>query len=210
MTVTDRATDLITVREFYALVEDGQKADLIDGVTYLASPDTLKNDRLTGFLSWLIGGYAEARDLGEVFGSRFAFVLSPIRAPEPDIAFVGRQRMHLVHEHGMEGGPDVAVEVISTDSARRDRVEKKRLYEDAGVTEYWLIDPLKRRADFFRLAGRRYGLVELEAGHIFHSVALAGFFLDTEWLFATPPPKAGQKLREILASGKKRARNRAR
>ena len=46
-----KAEDLITVEQFYALVEDGQKADLIDGVIYMASPDTLTSDQLAGFIS---------------------------------------------------------------------------------------------------------------------------------------------------------------
>lgn len=193
------ATDLITVEQFYALVHDGQKADLIDGVIYMASPDTMVNDQIAGFLSRLIGGYIEARNLGgRVFGSRFAFTLSPIRAPEPDVAFVSQARLHLVHSHGMKGGPDVAVEVVARDSRQRDYQEKKQLYQDAGVSEYWLIDPLQRRAEFYRLASGLYELAPFEQNRLFRSTALPGFYLDVEWLFADPLPKAYEKLQEIL------------
>src|SRR5262247_4456883 len=106
-------SDLVTVEEFYCLVPDGQKADLIDGVIYLASPDTRRSDRLGGFIKFLMQGYAAVQGLGEVYGSRFAFELSQFRAPEPDAAFVCTERLHLVSERRMVGGPDIAVEIVS-------------------------------------------------------------------------------------------------
>ncbi len=45
------ASDLVTVEDFYDLVPDGQKADLIDGVIYTASPDSLCANELTLFCS---------------------------------------------------------------------------------------------------------------------------------------------------------------
>ena len=192
-------SDLVTVEEFYCLVPDGQKADLLDGVIYMASPDTRRSDRLGGFIKVLLQGYAEIRGLGEVYGSRFAFELSQFRAPEPDVAFVRTARLHLVSERRMVGGPDIAVEIVSRDSRQRDYGEKKQLYAEAGVSEYWIVDPLQRRVEFHRLHAGRYELVPLEHNHIFRSGVLEGFWLDVEWLLTDPLPKAYEKLQEIVA-----------
>ena len=192
-------SDLVTVEEFYGLVPDGQKADLIDGVIYMASPDTRRSDRLGGFIKFLLQGYAEAQGSGEVYGSRFAFELSQFRAPAPDVAFVRTERLHLVSERRMVGGPDIAVEIVSRDSRQRDYGEKKQLYAEAGVTEYWIIDPIQRRVEFHRLDAGRYALVPLEHNRIFRSAVLEGFWLDIEWLLTEPLPKAYEKLQEILA-----------
>ncbi len=200
MTGSDAATDLINVEQFYALVEDGQKADLIDGVIYMASPETLRQNRLTGFIWQILAQYCELKDLGEVFGSRFAFILSPHRAPEPDVAVVRKERLHLVQEHGMEGGPDIAVEIVSRDSRHRDTVDKRRLYQEAGVSEYWLIDPVKREAVFLRLKDGQYEAVALEEGRIFRSTVLPGFFLELDWLFGPQPPKVKDALRAITGA----------
>jgi Uma2 family endonuclease len=202
----ERAADLVTVEDFYALVEDGQKADLIDGVIYMASPDSYVDDQLAGFLSSLMRGFAEAHDLGKVFGSRFAFRLSPLRAPEPDVAFVKQDRLGLVDARGMNGGPDVAVEVVSHDSRSRDYGEKKRLYEDAGVAEYWIVDPGQRRAEFYRLEQALYRLTPLDHNRVFRSQALHGFWLDVEWLFVGELPKTSEKLAEILVRTRKTPR----
>ena len=192
-------SDLVTVEEFYCLVPDGQKADLIDGVIYMASPDTRRSDRLGGFIKFLMQGYAAVQGLGEVYGSRFAFELSQFRAPEPDAAFVRTERLHLVSERRMVGGPDIAVEIVSRESRQRDYGEKKQLYAEAGVSEYWIIDPLQRRVEFHRLRAGRYEPVPLEQNRIFRSAVLEGFWLDVEWLLAEPLPNEYQKLQEMLA-----------
>jgi Uma2 family endonuclease len=136
------------MEEFFGLIPDGLKADLIDGVIYMASPDTRRRDRLGGWIKFLLQGYAAVKGLGEVYGSRFAFTLSEFRAPEPDVAFVRTERLSLVEERAMTGGPDIAVEIVSRDSRQRDYGEKKQLYAEAGVTEYWIIDPSNNAANF--------------------------------------------------------------
>ena len=190
----------VTFDEFVALVQDGQKADLINGVIYMASPETLTQNRLTGFLWSLMLAYCELKDLGQVFGSRFAFILSHHRAPEPDVAFVRKERLHLVQERGMEGAPDVVVEIVSRDSRHRDLVKKRRLYQEAGVSEYWVVDPIKKQVLFLRLKDGWYQPEELEQGHILRSGTLPGFFLDANWLFGPRLPRVQDALRQITGA----------
>ncbi len=191
--------DRVTVSEFYRLVPDGQKADLIDGVIYMASPDTDRSNDLTVFVGFLVRGYNSAKKLqGRVFLSRFSYRLTKYRVPEPDVGYVRRERVHLITRREMKGAPDLAVEIVSRDSVTRDYRDKKALYEEAGVSEYWIIDPLKQRVQFFRLQNGRYELVPLEAGHIFRSEVLPGFWLDVNWLLAEPLPDDYECLQEIL------------
>ena len=198
MAKTYSERDLVTVDDFFALVHDGQKADLIDGVIYMASPDSKRNDKLGGFIKFLMQGFCAVRGLGEVLGSRFAFELSQRRAPEPDVAFVSTARLHLLDETRMKGAPDIAVEIVARETRTRDYFEKKNLYEAAGVREYWIIDPLQLRAEFYRLEDGQYRLVPLEQNRIFRSEILEGFRLDVEWLFVDKLPNEFEKLQEIL------------
>jgi Uma2 family endonuclease len=192
---------------FRAIVSDGAKADLIDGVIYMASPDTRLNNTLNGLIFRLISGYIEARGIeGFVFFSRFACRLSEFRAPEPDVGYVRPERAHLVAENEMQGGPDIAVEIVSRDSRERDYREKLQLYQEAGVSEYWLVDPLQRRVDFYGLQDGRYVLLPLEANRIYRSTVIPGFWLNVDWLHARPVPAAYGCLEEILRNSAKRPR----
>lgn len=195
---TPTTQERYTVKHFYRLVPDGQKADLIDGVIYMASPDSTESDDINVFLICLIKVYVDYKNLGRVSASRFAYKLDEYNAPEPDVAFVRRERLDLIHETGMTGPPDLAIEIVAQESEGRDYEVKKQLYEATGVQEYWIIDPPGMNVEFYRLVGGEYERMPLEDGEIFRSDALAGFWLDVNWLFARPMPSAYAKLREIL------------
>jgi Uma2 family endonuclease len=194
--------DLVTADKFHAFAE-GRKADLIDGVIYIAPPDLLRNNDVNMFMLCLLRGYVAAKEFGgKVLASKYPFALTEICALEPDVAYVRAERLHMAEEWAMQGGPDIAVEIVSRDSRTRDYVEKKQLYLDAGVPEYWLIDTLARRCEFFELIDGRYEPIALENNRIFKSLALRGFWLDVEWLLAEPLANDFACLQQILATAK--------
>jgi len=197
---SDSSTDLVTVEEFFRLVPDGQKADLIDGVIYMASPDSRRANDLTGFVFYLLKGFDGSKGVGGgVQVNRYAFELTAYRAPEPDVAYIRPERIGLAGERAMKGGPDIAVEIVSRESRHRDYGEKRGLYEQAGVEEYWIIDPLQQRVEFLVLHEGRYQLAALEENRRFRSRVLPGFWIDVDWLLADPLPNAVSCLSAILA-----------
>jgi Uma2 family endonuclease len=187
-----------TVEDFYRLAPDGTKADLLHGYIYKAVPDTAQSDALTHLVHFLLQGYADAKDAGRVTGSRFAYRLTERDAPEPDVAFVSKARLGTVERLGGREAPDIAVEVVSRDSRGRDYGRKLRLYERAGVREYWLLDPLRGEVHFYRLQDGKFVEAPGEAG-IYRSLALPGFWVRVEWLLADPAPRAFACLQEVLA-----------
>jgi Uma2 family endonuclease len=191
--------DLVTVEDFYALVSNGQKADLLDGVIYMASPDSIRSNKLTRFVCTLMTVYSAAKRLGgEVFVNRVAYRLSKRTAPEPDVGYVGPERAHLIRRGDVRGGPDVAVEIVSRDSIDRDYRIKLRKYQRAGVQEYWIIDPIQKKVTFLRLHNGRYRRVTLEGRNIFRSEVLPGFWLDRRWLLTQALPNEYDCLQAIL------------
>ena len=74
----------------------------------------------------------------------------------PDLVVVGAERRGLVSARGVEGSPDLVVEVLSPSSIQRDTVWKRLLHERAGVCEYWLVDIEARAVEVLVLKGSAY------------------------------------------------------
>jgi Uma2 family endonuclease len=186
--------------EFCVLVKEGQKADLIDGVIYMASPDNTDANDLLMWIGSLMHFFVDAFDLGRVYASRVAFRLSDYESPEPDLAVVLKNRLHVVRRGFIKGRPDLALEIVSPDSVERDYVLKRAQYQEAKVPEYWIVDEMKQKMILLRL-GRdgEYREQRLRQGALY-STALPGFWLRPEWLWRKPRPKKTDILGQILAS----------
>ncbi|MCM2270605.1 MAG: Uma2 family endonuclease [Thermoanaerobaculia bacterium] len=116
--------------------------------------------------------------------------LAPHSVVQPDLVYVGAERAAIVKEH-VEGAPDLVVEVLSPGSARRDLGEKLRLYAEAGVAEYWIVDPAVRTFEFLLRRDGAFSLRLPEAG-VYRASAIVGFELDVEafWRDLPEPPRA--------------------
>jgi Uma2 family endonuclease len=188
----------ITFEEFVKMVPDGLKADLLDGVIYMASPDNTDAADLNMWLSTLIYSFVELHQLGKVYVSRVAYRLGPKRGPEPDIGFVPKEWESTRRRGFINGPPGLAIEIVSPDSVGRDYIQKRAIYERSRVPEYWIIDPDKKQATFLALHGGRYEAIK-PVDHIFSSKSLLGFRLDERWLWKTPRPRVHDVLRWMEA-----------
>src|SRR5262249_376737 len=98
-----------------------------------------------------------------------------------------------------EGGPDLAVEIVSPDSVDRDYVKKRALYERSGVDEYWIVDEVEQRVILLRLDAKgKYREVKHQKG-VLRSKVLPAFWLRPEWLWQGRRAKKSSALAEILA-----------
>jgi Uma2 family endonuclease len=191
-------SDCYTFDDFCAIVVDGQKADLINGVIHVTSPDNTSAGYLFSWLCTLLFSYTSTRELGRVYGSRVAFRLDKANGPEPDLAVVLTRHYHRIKPGRVEGPPDLAMEIVSPESVERDYDAKRKLYEQHGVPEYWIIDEEERKVTVFRLDGRgKYRVVRPRKG-VYHSQVLTGFWLDPRWLWQDPLPNVVHVLQLIL------------
>jgi Uma2 family endonuclease len=128
------------------------------------------------------------RALGRVLGSSQGYELPSGDTLEPDAAFISHARWVAgpppVAGHFLRIVPDLAVEILSPSTARRDRGVKVDAYRENGVREYWLVDPATRTVAVIDLEGRgpRSGTV-VERGTV-PSLVLPGLGLEVAPLFA--------------------------
>ena len=163
-------------------------AEWVDGEVIVKPSETSRHQDLVVFLSTSISVWIEERDLGWTL-SRFQIKLAPnLPGREPDFFFVRHASPAKLHTYYLEGPADLTVEIASLKSRARDRGEKFYEYEQAGVKEYWLIDPEREQAEFYLLDERGvYQAVPLDDG-VFRSEVLEGLGLDTSWLWQEPLP----------------------
>jgi Uma2 family endonuclease len=187
-----------TYEDFCWRVGEDQKADLIDGVIYMASPENTDANEMFVWLITLMELFVEEHQLGRIYGSRVATRFGKKTAPEPDIVFVSKNHLHRVKRGGVEGPPDIAVEIVSPDSIDRDYNLKRQKYEAAGVPEYWIIDEIEETITLLRLgADGKYREVKPKKGE-YQSTVLKGFWLRPEWLFHLPRPRKLKALQMLL------------
>ena len=120
---------------------------------------------------------------------------------EPDILFIANKNLDRLSEDRFVGPPDLIVEIVSADSTQHDRRDKFNEYHEAGVPEYWIIDPRrnKQRADFYILNKQgQYDLFATEENKRMESHILPGFWLKPEWL---SEPGADPQLRFYEMAG---------
>ena len=186
---------------YVALFPEGMKGDLINGEAVIDMSITVVHEQIVGFLIQLLGLFVQDRNLGIVLGSRTTMKVDDENGYEPDVLFIRADRLGILDVKDAKQAVDVAVEVISPTSGKRDRETKFEGYQRIGVPEYWLIDPIRRSATFFRLdAEGRYRAVPLADG-VFESETVPGFRLDPEALFADPMPPVLPLLLALLADG---------
>jgi Uma2 family endonuclease len=191
-------TGVYTFEDFCRLVKEDEKADLIDGVIYMASPDNTEANDLFVWLLALIFDFVEFGELGKVFGSRVAYRLNGSNSPEPDIGFVRRERLHLVRKGYVNGPPDLAMEIVSPESVERDYQKKRNQYEEAGVSECWIIDEELRKVTLLSLDEKgRFREVRPRKG-VLRSRVLPGFWLRPEWLWEETRPRKMDALKQLL------------
>ena len=178
----------VTFEEYLEWDSESGYVEWVDGeIVFLPNP-TLQHQEVLGFLLVLLIGFNAKHDLGTIVQTPFAMKLSSLnRSRVPDILFVSKERESLFEKNYLAGAADVAVEVISPGTGRTDRGDKYFEHEVSGIKEYWLIDPERQHAEFYRLgADKLYHVAELQAGNIFRSETISGFWLRVDWLWNKP------------------------
>lgn len=147
---------VLTYEDYCALPDDGKRYEIIAGDLHVAPSPGRSHQRVAGNLFIVLKTFVEGHGLGEVYIAPFDVILEETSVVVPDLLFVARERVGFVTDHGVRGAPDLIVEILSPGTARRDRVEKAKLYARHGVRHYWLADPEARILEVYELGEGQY------------------------------------------------------
>lgn len=187
----------MSYEEFLAWAGENVHAEWVDGKVILMSPTSNLHQQLVGFLYQLLAMFVQFRQLGRVYMAPFQMKLPQSSGREPDLIFVKQENLSRLKNTYLDGPADLVIEIISPESIGRDRGDKFYEYEAGGVPEYWLLDPLTQRSEFYQLGeDGRYQLIQLrDSAH--YAYVLSGFWLKPAWLWQDPLPSPLRILAEI-------------
>lgn len=145
-----------TARDYYATPE-GIRVELIDGQFYNMASPSRAHQRILMELAYMIQRYIRTNNgKCEVYPAPFSVKLKKRRSDivEPDITVICDKSK--LTKRGCEGAPDWIIEIVSPSDPGHDYITKLNLYHEAGVREYWIVDPSVKRVHVYRLEKKNF------------------------------------------------------
>jgi Uma2 family endonuclease len=175
----------ITVKELFEMeLEEGYFYELLNGIIVKKQAPSPQHQEASGNIYAALHAFVKTNQLGKCYAAPIDVFFDHHNNAQPDILFIKKDRQFIITKNGIEGHPDLTVEVISPSSVRHDKVTKKALYLTFGVSEYWLVDPLYHTVEVYVLKNNDYVLTStaVEFGEV-ESLVLEGFKMEIKSIF---------------------------
>lgn len=139
--------------------DENMRGEVINGEAFMMAPPSRIHQKILAELTRQLGNYLAGKQC-EVYPAPFAVRLfegggeSPDKVDtmvEPDISVVCDKSK--LDKYGCKGAPDMVMEILSPSTRRHDRLVKLNLYQQAGVREYWIVNPDEQTVQVFMQDG---------------------------------------------------------
>jgi Uma2 family endonuclease len=166
------------------------------------SPASNQHNNLLKYLTSLFGAYFELQPIGMFQIAPFLMQVEKIGLKrEPDLLIILNDNPGEFTETAMIGPADICIEIVSEESIERDYGTKFKLYEKAGVKEYWLLDYLRTGVHFYRLNEEGLYIRQPTSDGFYETTLLPGLRIEIATLWAQPLPgplAIGKAIRAML------------
>ncbi len=170
--------------EEYLALDTNHLIEFSHGQLEVLPMPTQSHQLLVIALFELLRNYVHSRQLGMVLLAPMRIQLWPGKFREPDVLFMRTEHDDRRSDSFWQGA-DLVMEVVSPDDPRRDTVTKRREYAQAGIPEYWIVDPAAASITVLTLHGQEYVLHgEFVGSEEASSVLLKGLKVDVENVFS--------------------------
>ncbi len=182
MAMPTREGVVTTIEELLALPDDGLRHELLDGVHVVTPAPEYPHQAVLGEFYGPLFKALEGHDELQLLTSPADIVLSPRTLVQPDVFVVRKEPGKLIKKWSEVGVPVLAIEFLSPSTAARDRGTKRRIYQRAGVAEYWIVDLDARLVERWRPGDERPEVVSQEL--VWKPLPVVTARLDLPALFA--------------------------
>lgn len=144
----------------YSAIEDGNSYELVSGQLELMSPaPTVTHQLVSGELFDKLKKSCESDYI--ILSAPVDVILAPTEVRQPDLVLLQRDRLDILSQRGIEGAPDLVVEILSPSTLKRDKIDKLSTYAKYGIQEYWIVDPEYGILEEYVLLEERYELITI-------------------------------------------------
>jgi Uma2 family endonuclease len=158
------ARTVLGYADYVALPDDGKRYEILDGELFVTPAPTPQHQIISGNLVWILEGHVRSRGIGKVLAAPLDVIFADSSIAQPDVVYLDNARMSLISPRGIEGAPNLLVEVLSPTTKRTDRHVKLALYARYDVPFYWIVDPAARALEAYRREGTGYVLALTATG----------------------------------------------
>ncbi len=173
----------------YLALDTNRLVEFSHGFVEFLPMATFLHQRILKFLFNALQTFVLGLSLGEVLFTGVRVRLWPGKFREPDVLFMHAEHADRMTDEYWEGA-DLVMEVVSSgdEDRRRDLKTKREEYAQAGISEYWIVDPVLEQITVLTLDGQTYVVHgEFKRGEQATSKLLPGFGVDvTSALTAKP------------------------
>ena len=135
--------------EDYERLPEGAPYQLIRGELVMTPSPILYHQDILGNIFFKLKKFIEDKNLGKIYIAPIDVYFSETETYQPDIIFITNDRLSIISEKKIEGPPDLVIEILSPATAYYDLRIKKDTYEQSGVKEYWIVDPIQKKIEVF-------------------------------------------------------------
>ena len=172
---------LYTYQDWQAMeFGEGQRSELINGRIYLLASASTRHQSILGEIFRQLSNHLRGKKCKPFLNLDVRLEKDTVLIP--DLILVCDSRR--LTKNGCNGAPDLAVEILSPSTTRHDKLTKFQLYQQAGVPEYWIVDPEDNVITIHRLNGNIYTTTVLNKADTAAIQALPDFEMDLPEVFA--------------------------
>ena len=157
MSIAEKAVKPRSDYDAYAAIPaDGNRHEIIDGEHFVNPAPKPSHQRVSGYLYFQLFSQIELVGLGCVLYAPLDLQLSDHDIVQPDLVVITSDRKNILTPSRLRGVPSLVVEILSPSNQDYDLKIKRRLYEHAGIPEYWIVDPDRQQILQLSLQDGRY------------------------------------------------------
>jgi len=131
----------LTYEDYLGFPSDGNRHEILEGEHQMTPAPSPDHQYVVGSLLYFFRLQVRT---GVAYAAPIDVILSPTTVVQPDVCYLGEAKIQSITPRGIEGAPDIMVEILSPSTSQVDEVTKRHLYAKHGVGEYWLVDTGRR------------------------------------------------------------------